>query len=65
MLQNTDQGTPLPQIGGISLNTPIIPQRTVKQACKVFQGGSVGHLHRLLSIAAGAQVQNLFTLVTI
>jgi hypothetical protein len=29
------------------------------------QGGSVGHLHRLLSIAAGAQVQNLFTLVTI
>jgi len=56
MLQNTDQGTPLPQIGGISLNTPIIPQRTVKQACKVFQGGSVGHLHRLLSIAAGAQV---------
>ncbi|CAM6028383.1 unnamed protein product [Sphagnum balticum] len=56
MLQNTDQGTPVAQIGGIGLNTPILPQRAVKQACRVFQGGSVAHLHRLLSIAAGAQV---------
>jgi hypothetical protein len=40
MLQNTDRGTPVAQIGGIGLNTPILPQRAVKQACRVFQASS-------------------------
>ncbi|KAH7290614.1 hypothetical protein KP509_30G057200 [Ceratopteris richardii] len=57
MLQNTDNGSPLAQIGqsssghGFSAST-----KETKQACKVFQGGNVGHLHRLLAIEAGSQV---------
>lgn len=56
MLQNTDNGTPLAQIGGSGLSPGSLPQKEVKQGCRVFQGGNVGHLHQLLSIEAGSQV---------
>lgn len=57
MLQNTDNGSPLTQIGTVSLNeSSLSPEKQVKQACRVFQGGNVAHLHRLLAIEAGAQV---------
>ncbi|XP_024541638.1 5'-nucleotidase domain-containing protein 4 isoform X2 [Selaginella moellendorffii] len=49
MLHNTDNGTPVPQIG-------LIPLSTTRQASKVYQGGTVSHLHKLLAIDAGAQV---------
>ncbi|KAF6166649.1 hypothetical protein GIB67_005511 [Kingdonia uniflora] len=53
MLLNTDNGTPIPQIGDTALR---FPQNGLKKACRVFQGGSVGHLHKLLSIEASSQV---------
>nr|DAD21649.1 TPA_asm: hypothetical protein HUJ06_023112 [Nelumbo nucifera] len=53
MLLNTDNGTPVPQIGNSS---PRLPSKESKKACRVFQGGSVGHLHKLLSIEASSQV---------
>ncbi|KAK1288737.1 hypothetical protein QJS10_CPB19g00562 [Acorus calamus] len=53
MLLNTDNGTLLPQIGSTS---PRLPSKVPKKACRVFQGGSVGHLHRLLAIEASSQV---------
>ncbi|XP_058069028.1 uncharacterized protein LOC131218489 isoform X2 [Magnolia sinica] len=53
MLFNTDNGTLLPQIGNTS---PRLPYKGAKKACRVFQGGSVGHLHKLLSIEASSQV---------
>eukprot|EP01018_Ginkgo_biloba_P001190 Gb_02972 [translate_table: standard] len=56
MLQNTDNGSPLPQIGGSGLSPRSLPQNGVRQGCRVFQGGNVGHLHRLLSIEASSQV---------
>ncbi|KAK7383040.1 hypothetical protein VNO78_28705 [Psophocarpus tetragonolobus] len=53
MLLNTDNGSPMAQVGNISA-------RVLKQdencARKVFQGGSVGHLHNLLSIESSSQV---------
>ncbi|GLJ29468.1 hypothetical protein SUGI_0580880 [Cryptomeria japonica] len=56
MLQNTDNGTPLPQIGGTGLSRRSLSEKGVKQGCRVFQGGNVGHLHQLLSIEASSQV---------
>uniref|UniRef100_A0A1D1ZE74 Cytosolic purine 5'-nucleotidase n=2 Tax=Anthurium amnicola TaxID=1678845 RepID=A0A1D1ZE74_9ARAE len=53
MLLNTDNGNLLPQIGSTS---PRLPTKGLKKACRVFQGGSVRHLHRLLSIEASSQV---------
>eukprot|EP00262_Sarcandra_glabra_P005211 TRINITY_DN16570_c0_g1_i1.p1 TRINITY_DN16570_c0_g1~~TRINITY_DN16570_c0_g1_i1.p1 ORF type:complete len:599 (-),score=102.60 TRINITY_DN16570_c0_g1_i1:218-2014(-) len=53
MLLNTDNGTLLPQIGNTS---PRLPFKELKKACRVFQGGSVGHLHKLLSIESSSQV---------
>ncbi|KAF8405225.1 hypothetical protein HHK36_010126 [Tetracentron sinense] len=53
MLLNTDNGIPTPQIGNIS---PRSPSKRLKKGCRVFQGGSVGHLHKLLSIEASSQV---------
>ncbi|CAM9002239.1 unnamed protein product [Rhodiola kirilowii] len=51
MLINTDNGTPLATVGDIApklqLNGP---------ENKVFQGGNVGHLHKLLSIESSSQV---------
>ncbi|KAG9446437.1 hypothetical protein H6P81_012565 [Aristolochia fimbriata] len=53
MLINTDNGNFLPQIGKTS---PRLPYMGTKKACRVFQGGNVGHLHKLLSIESSSQV---------
>ncbi|KAJ4963430.1 hypothetical protein NE237_023369 [Protea cynaroides] len=53
MLVNTDNGIPNPQIGNIS---PKLPPKRRKKGCRIFQGGSVGHLHKLLSIESSSQV---------
>ncbi|XP_028757714.1 5'-nucleotidase domain-containing protein 4 isoform X1 [Neltuma alba] len=52
MLINTDNGSPMPQVGDIAAR--LLPED--KGAHKVFQGGSVGHLHKLLSVASSPQV---------
>ncbi|KAF7829672.1 5'-nucleotidase domain-containing protein 4-like isoform X2 [Senna tora] len=52
MLINTDNGSPMPQVGDISAR--LLPDD--KEVCKVFQGGSVRHLHKLLSVASSSQV---------
>ncbi|GKV29913.1 hypothetical protein SLEP1_g38786 [Rubroshorea leprosula] len=53
MLRNTDNGTPMPQVGNIS---PILAIEDSNKSCRVFQGGNVGHLHKLLSIESSSQV---------
>ncbi|ERN17467.1 5'-nucleotidase domain-containing protein 4 isoform X2 [Amborella trichopoda] len=53
MLYNTDNGIVLPQIGRTA---PRDLPKELKKRCRVFQGGSVGHLHKLLSIEASSQV---------
>lgn len=53
MLLNTDNGSPMPQVGNISARL-IMDDK--KHACQVFQGGSVGHLHKLLSVESSSQV---------
>ncbi|KAJ8772609.1 hypothetical protein K2173_027786 [Erythroxylum novogranatense] len=53
MLLNTDNGTPMPQVGSTS---PRILPRETKNSCRIFQGGSVAHLHKLLSIESSSQV---------
>ncbi|KAG5542315.1 hypothetical protein RHGRI_022001 [Rhododendron griersonianum] len=52
MLLNTDNGTPMPQVGG----TLSLPLKPVSKSCRVFQGGNVGHLHKLLGIESSSQV---------
>ncbi|XP_051139741.1 uncharacterized protein LOC127257389 isoform X2 [Andrographis paniculata] len=52
MLLNTDNGTPMPQVD-TSLRLPLNNQDNRLQ---VFQGGNVGHLHKLLSIESSSQV---------
>ncbi|KAL2468342.1 HAD-superfamily hydrolase [Forsythia ovata] len=52
MLLNTDNGTPMPQVD-TSLRLPLM---SPNKSCKVFQGGNVGHLHKLLSIESSSQV---------
>ncbi|THG19141.1 hypothetical protein TEA_024119 [Camellia sinensis var. sinensis] len=52
MLLNTDNGTPMPQVGG-ALRLPL---KSLNKSCKVFQGGNVGHLHKLLGIESSSQV---------
>ncbi|KAI7988165.1 hypothetical protein LOK49_LG13G02698 [Camellia lanceoleosa] len=62
-LLNTDNGTPMPQVGG-ALRLPL---KSLNKSCKVFQvisyfyykstlGGNVGHLHKLLGIESSSQV---------
>ncbi|XP_040997506.1 5'-nucleotidase domain-containing protein 4-like isoform X1 [Juglans microcarpa x Juglans regia] len=53
MLLNTDNGSPMPQVGSTSLRLSLKGQN---KTCRVFQGGSVGHLHKLLSIESSSQV---------
>uniref|UniRef100_A0A2P2K128 Cytosolic purine 5-nucleotidase n=1 Tax=Rhizophora mucronata TaxID=61149 RepID=A0A2P2K128_RHIMU len=53
MLLNTDNGTPMPQVGSTS---PRISLKGLNEDCRVFQGGSVAHLHKLLSIESSSQV---------
>lgn len=56
MLQNTDNGSPLAQIGGNFIDCASSASKEPQQACRVFQGGNVVHLHKLLAIEAGSQV---------
>ncbi|KAL3681953.1 hypothetical protein R1sor_024909 [Riccia sorocarpa] len=56
MLMNTDNGSPLAQIGEPAIETQPCPNYKASKACRVFQGGSVTHLHNLLGIEASAQV---------
>ncbi|XP_031261228.1 5'-nucleotidase domain-containing protein 4 isoform X3 [Pistacia vera] len=53
MLLNTDNGTPMPQVGSFSPNLLL---KGENKTCRVFQGGTVGHLHKLLSIESSSQV---------
>ncbi|RHN71004.1 putative 5'-nucleotidase [Medicago truncatula] len=53
MLLNTDNGSPMPQVGNISAR---IFTEATNHACQVFQGGNVAHLHKLLSIESSSQV---------
>ncbi|WOK97080.1 hypothetical protein Cni_G05788 [Canna indica] len=53
MLLNTDNGTPIPQVGN---TTARLPETHSTKACRVFQGGNVAHLHNLLSIASSSQI---------
>ncbi|KAL7117316.1 hypothetical protein ACP275_03G064200 [Erythranthe tilingii] len=52
MLLNTDNGTPMPQVD----TTLRLPLKTLDKGCQIFQGGNVGHLHKLLSIESSSQV---------
>ncbi|OAY50732.1 5'-nucleotidase domain-containing protein 4 isoform X2 [Manihot esculenta] len=53
MLRNTDNGNPMPQVGNSS---PKIVLKESSAPYRIFQGGSVGHLHKLLSIESSSQV---------
>ncbi|KAK9740396.1 hypothetical protein RND81_03G032100 [Saponaria officinalis] len=53
MLLNTDNGTPMAQVGSYAVH---MPSKGLNNACRVFQGGSVGHLHKLLNIESSSQV---------
>ncbi|KAL2318733.1 hypothetical protein Fmac_032609 [Flemingia macrophylla] len=53
MLHNTDNGSPMAQVGNISAT--VLREEKVC-ARKIFQGGSVGHLHNLLAIESSSQV---------
>ncbi|GMH17504.1 hypothetical protein Nepgr_019345 [Nepenthes gracilis] len=53
MLMNTDNGTPMPQVGSA---ITILPSKGLNSACRVFQGGNVSHLHKLLNIESSSQV---------
>ncbi|KAI3440062.1 uncharacterized protein J3R85_004027 [Psidium guajava] len=53
MLLNTDNGTPMPQVGDTKPRLMLQPSN---KSCRVFQGGNVGHLHKLLSIESSSQV---------
>lgn len=56
MLLNTDNGTPLAQVGDIDIKKFSFARNGMKQPCRVFQGGNVKHLHQLLGIESGSQV---------
>ncbi|KAI7734889.1 hypothetical protein M8C21_003976 [Ambrosia artemisiifolia] len=51
-LINTDNGTPLAQVGGSAIE---LPDRIPNKHCKVFQGGNVSHLHKLLHVGSSSQ----------
>ncbi|RDY11013.1 Cytosolic purine 5'-nucleotidase, partial [Mucuna pruriens] len=53
MLLNTDNGSPMPQVGDTSAR---LFTEAKNHACPVFQGGNVAHLHKLLSIESSSQV---------
>lgn len=53
MLLNTDNGTPMAQVGSTFSKVPL---KSKDGTCRIFQGGNVGHLHDLLSIGSSSQV---------
>eukprot|EP00850_Spirogloea_muscicola_P010367 SM000060S19699 [mRNA] locus=s60:664713:669200:- [translate_table: standard] len=54
LLANTDDGSPLAQVGDVCSRPSF--GNNIHQGCRVFQGGSVAHLHRMLGISNGSQV---------
>ncbi len=44
----------------VGSSSPAFTLKGTDKACRVFQGGSVGHLHKLLSIESSAQVSYPF-----
>ncbi|XP_002510387.2 5'-nucleotidase domain-containing protein 4 isoform X1 [Ricinus communis] len=56
MLLNTDNGTPMPQVGNTSPSIVLNKSNGSNSPCRVFQGGTVAHLHKLLSIGSSSQV---------
>ncbi|KAJ0925873.1 putative 5'-nucleotidase [Helianthus annuus] len=52
-LINTDNGTPLAQVGGPAAE---LPDQIPNKHYKVFQGGNVSHLHKLLNVGSSSQV---------
>ncbi|KAF3446316.1 hypothetical protein FNV43_RR11495 [Rhamnella rubrinervis] len=52
MLINTDNGSPMAQVGDTSSRSSL---ESLKKT-KVYQGGNVGHLHKLLKIGSSSQV---------
>eukprot|EP00850_Spirogloea_muscicola_P001297 SM000005S17094 [mRNA] locus=s5:81919:86587:+ [translate_table: standard] len=54
LLANTDDGSPLAQVGDVCSRPSL--GHNIHEGCRVFQGGSVAHLHRMLGIANGSQV---------
>ncbi|KAL4566362.1 hypothetical protein LXL04_030476 [Taraxacum kok-saghyz] len=55
MLINTDNGSPMAQVGAAS-SVEVPDQQIPDKSYKVFQGGNVGHLHKLLSVESSSQV---------
>ncbi|KAL9257411.1 Cytosolic purine 5'-nucleotidase-like protein [Drosera capensis] len=53
MLVNTDNGTPMPQVGSTIAS---FPAKGPNSTCRIFQGGNVAHLHKLLNIESSSQV---------
>ncbi|GAB2219003.1 hypothetical protein Droror1_Dr00006628 [Drosera rotundifolia] len=53
MLVNTDNGTPMPQVGSTIAS---FPTKGSNSTCRIFQGGNVAHLHKLLNIESSSQV---------
>lgn len=56
LLANTDNGSPMAQVGGLGDTVALAVKAESNQPCRVFQGGNVCHLHSMLGIASGAQV---------
>ncbi|KAJ0596187.1 putative 5'-nucleotidase [Helianthus annuus] len=52
-LVNTDNGTPLAQVGSPAVE---LRDQIPNKHCKVFQGGNVSHLHKLLNVGSSSQV---------
>nr|GEV72116.1 5'-nucleotidase domain-containing protein 4 isoform X3 [Tanacetum cinerariifolium] len=53
-LVNTYNGTPLAQVGSPDIE---LPDDIPNKRCKVFQGGNVGHLHKLLKVGSSSQAK--------
>ncbi|KAG9147084.1 hypothetical protein Leryth_005320 [Lithospermum erythrorhizon] len=53
MLLNTDNGTPMTQVRSTATS---LPEKTLERGCRIFQGGNVCHLHKLLAIQSSSQV---------
>eukprot|EP00898_Chlorokybus_atmophyticus_P002579 jgi/Chlat1/3321/Chrsp22S03415 len=56
MLMNTDNGTPLAQVGDIAPPPAPMEVKDGVLKAKVFQGGNFRHLHAMLQVPAGSQL---------
>ncbi|KAL4579518.1 hypothetical protein LXL04_015667 [Taraxacum kok-saghyz] len=55
MLINTDNGSPIAQVGAAAF-VEVPNQQIPNKSYKVFQGGNVGHLHKLPSVESSSQM---------